>query len=145
MLYVNSLVFLICAAVAHVTGRFGVLIGMVAAYGYVADNKLAQIVALLATIALVTKGVINATLTIMAVIHHAHTITDAEKDMTRARRQGDGPAYEYARKDKAFAVNSLIGLMTELATWPIVGLDPRIAVRSLREQVKDGCRIPVRW
>lgn len=145
MLYINSLVFLICAAVAHVTGRLGVVVGVVAAYGWHTNNPVLQIVALLATIVLVIAGAVNAIMTIMSTLFHLRTITAAEVAMSRAQRQGDGPAYEYARKDKSYAVNSLIVHMSELATWPIVGLDPRIAVRDLREQVKDGCRIPVRW
>lgn len=145
MLYINSLVFLLAAAIGNFANRWGVLAAALAAFGWYTNDQSTFFAAIVIVTVMAITGAINAVMTIMAVVLHLRTITAAEVAMSRAQRQGDGPAYEYARQDKAFAINSLIGHMTELATWPVVGLDPRVAVRDLREQVKDGCRVPVRW
>lgn len=145
MLYINSLVFLLAAAIGNFANRIALIAALVAAYGWHTNTPWAVFVGIIVFGLMAITGAINAIMTVGAVILHTRTITAAEVAMVRAQRQGDGPAYEYARKDKSYAINSLVVHMSELATWPIVGLDPRIAVRSLREQIKDGCRIPVRW
>lgn len=146
MLYIiNWVLFLVVNACGHFANRWAVIAAVMATFGWMTNEQWVLFVAIIVVTIMVMNGVINAVMTIVAMALQIRTVTHAEEDMVRARRQGDGPAYDWARRDKMNAINSLIGLMSELATWTQVGFEFNVAVASLREQVRDNGRNTVRW